>query len=77
MQQDPPGEPGDAEPLVILNAEEMAAEYAADLANARRDERARKLGVTLSQSATNSLPKLGGEADREAAYRLLNNDDVR
>ena len=76
MQQDPSSEPGDAEPLVILNAEEMAAEYAADLGDARRDRRARKLGVALSQNPTNSLPKLGDEADREAAYRLLNNDDV-
>ena len=55
----------------------FSREYAADLGNPRRSQRARKVGVALALKPELSFPKVfPDEAGLEAAYRLLRNPEV-
>ncbi len=55
----------------------MAAEYSADLGDARRGRRARQVGVSIAMKPNLSFPKLfSNEAELEGFYRLVENEDV-
>lgn len=60
-----------------ISAPAMSMEYAAELGDARRTARARRVGVAISKKPESSFPQIfKDEADLEAYYRLTRNPQI-